>query len=758
MATLFAGAVVGLYFQPPALKAFFGATGLAPGGGTATPIATAPTPAPAAPAVPDGVVALGRLRPAGDLITLAPPYGAGDARIAALMVAEGDRVEAGAVVALLDNLPQLEAAAAAARSSHGVAEAALAQTRAAVEASRREAAATRDRAAAALHLAERELARQRDLHDRVVVSTAALDRAETALAEAAGEHARAAAALSRYEAGPDGRQPDVLLAERSLAAAAAELASAEGDLAKGRVVAPVEGTILAINARIGERPGAGGVATLGDTASMIAELEVYQTDIRHVAPGQPVEVTAPALGDAPLSGTVARIGLEVGRQALVADDPAAHTDARVVEVAVALDAEGSARAAGLTGLEVVGRIATGGPCHRRRPVTRLLTRLFGRLPIGWLQLTHNRGRMAAAVAGVAFANVLVFVQLGLLAALNGTIVAAYGLVTPDVLISAADANTLTDGSPLSRRHLYGALAVDGVADAAPLYLGQLDWTRPDGSTAALQVYGLPPEAERFAAPALAARLADLRSQDAALLDERTRGLAPGALGALSPEAPLRFEVNGVALSGVGTVALGGGFSADGALVVSDQTFLRLFPRRTAGTPSHLLVATAPGADPAAVAAAIAARLGDAPVKVRPLDAAVAADLRYQTTQRPTGVIFGFGVFIGLLVGIVVVYQVLATDVADHLREYATFKAMGYRHAFFLGVVFEEALVLALFGFVPGVVLATAIYGVLAQATGLPVAMEVGRALAVLVGTVAACAVSGAIATRRLAAADPAELF
>jgi putative ABC transport system permease protein len=65
------------------------------------------------------------------------------------------------------------------------------------------------------------------------------------------------------------------------------------------------------------------------------------------------------------------------------------------------------------------------------------------------------------------------------------------------------------------------------------------------------------------------------------------------------------------------------------------------------------------------------------------------------------VIFGFGVLIGVLVGLVIVYQVLSADVADHMREYATFKAMGYGPRFFLGIVLEEALVLGVLGFLPG---------------------------------------------------------
>ena len=391
-------------------------------------------------------------------------------------------------------------------------------------------------------------------------------------------------------------------------------------------------------------------------------------------------------------------------------------------------------------------------------MTGLLARLLGRLPIGWLQLTHSRTRMTAALAGVAFANVLVFVQLGMMGALNGTVATSYAPLRGDILISSSDANTLTDGSPLSRRVLFQALADPQVAAAAPLYLGKVDWTREDGSTASLNVYALPAEATRFAGPVIAAALPSLALPGSALIDRRTRGADAQALAAVGPDTPLGFEANGRSLTAIGSFVLGGGFSADGALVVSDQTFLRLFPSRRAGTPSHVLLDVAEGADPATVAARLSERFADGAIQIRSMAAAQAADLSYQTTRRPTGVIFGFGVAMGVLVGLVIVYQVLSTDVADHLREYATFKAMGFPHRFFLGIVFEEAVILGAIGFVPGLALSLGIYAAMAAATGLPVAMTPARAALVFAGTIAACAASGALATRRLRAADPAELF
>ena len=106
----------------------------------------------------------------------------------------------------------------------------------------------------------------------------------------------------------------------------------------------------------------------------------------------------------------------------------------------------------------------------------------------------------------------------------------------------------------------------------------------------------------------------------------------------------------------------------------------------------------------------------------------------------------------------IVYQVLSTDVADHLKEYATFKAMGYEHRFFLGIVLEEAGILAVFGFIPGFIVSMGLYAGLSAVTSLPVYMDGTRPFMVFFGTLAACALSGAIATRRLAAADPADLF
>lgn len=390
-------------------------------------------------------------------------------------------------------------------------------------------------------------------------------------------------------------------------------------------------------------------------------------------------------------------------------------------------------------------------------MTRLLERLLGRLPIGWLQLSHSRTRLYSALAGVSFANVLVFVQLGIAGSMTTATQQPYEFFNADIMISAEDANSLSEGGNVARQWLFQALADPQVTAGMPLYVSNLTWERPERQIV-LQTFGVDPNTREFLGPSLAHKLSPLTLLNAAIIDRKTRSLDPDEAALIRPHSPTTFEVSGKTITLYDTFSGGGGFSTDGFMFVSDQTFLNLFPKRSSGAPDHILLHVARGADVGVVVARLRGAITDKTLRIRSYDAARAEDLRYQNTQRPTGLIFGFGVVIGILVGIVIVYQVLSTDVAAHLREYATFKAMGYGQGFFLGIVFEEAMILALLGFVPGVIVATFLLTMLNTMTGLPIQMTAYTAVMVFFGTLAACSISGAIATRRLIGADPADLF
>lgn len=362
MLTLFTGAVIGMYFQPPGLRVFFDATGLQPGAGTDTPIAVAiqqVTKQEQVAVVSEGdVVALGRIIPFGDVISVATPSGAGDSRIAEVRVAVGDEAEAGEILAVLDNLPQLQSAVTSAEASLRVREAALAQTRASNQASLGEAQASLKSAEATATAAQADLARATSLFERGVATRAQFDQILATATGAERNVERAVATLSRYATGSETVQADIAVSKANLESARADLARASQDLERAYVRAPERGTVLDINVRAGERPPNEGIVDLGDTSQMTVEAEVYQTMIGRVTIGDPVIVSAEALSQ-DLSGVVAAIGLEIGRQSITSDDPATNTDARVVDVIVQLDAASSDLARNFTNLEAVVRIDAG---------------------------------------------------------------------------------------------------------------------------------------------------------------------------------------------------------------------------------------------------------------------------------------------------------------------------------------------------------------------------------------------------------------
>ena len=173
-------------------------------------------------------------------------------------------------------------------------------------------------------------------------------------------------------------------------------------------------------------------------------------------------------------------------------------------------------------------------------MSRLLARLLGRLPIGWLQLVHQRGRFAAALSGVAFANVLVFVQLGLMSSMGASTLRPYEFFQGDILISASDANALTDGGNVARQWMLRSLADPDVVDGMGLFVAMVPWDRGDIDIS-LTTFGIDPFRAGFLAPEIATDIEVLQVQDAVILDRLTRGLTREEAAAVRLQTPLSFE-------------------------------------------------------------------------------------------------------------------------------------------------------------------------------------------------------------------------
>ncbi len=308
----------------------------------------------AASTLQNHITALGRLAPSSDLRTLAAPFGTSDARIQKILVVEGQQVKAGTPLALFDNETTLQSALAVAEKQLDSRRAALIQAERTVTANQAEAAATVSRLEASAKLAQAEYQRWLALVDKGFVSIAAIDQKKTLRDEAQEELRRARANLARH-AGDTASQPDLIVAREALHTAIAERERAEKDLARSILLAPTDGTVIAIHARPGERPGNSGILDFGDVSSMKAELEIYQADLARITIGQPVTMRSPALSE-PLTGQITRIRMSVGRQKITDTSPAANIDARIVLATVDLDDASSKRAANLLGLEVYADI------------------------------------------------------------------------------------------------------------------------------------------------------------------------------------------------------------------------------------------------------------------------------------------------------------------------------------------------------------------------------------------------------------------
>ena len=306
--------------------------------------------------------------------------------------------------------------------------------------------------------------------------------------------------------------------------------------------------------------------------------------------------------------------------------------------------------------------------------------------------------------------------------------------------------------------MYQAMDVSGVKKVQPLYGNLATWKNPQTrSKTSIQVIGLNPEQTILELPEVNQQLDQLKLPDFFLFDRDSRGDYQEVITQIEQGKSVTTEIGRRTITVNGLFTLGASFEADVTLITSNENFLRLFPERGAGSVSLGLIQLEPGYDPQQIATALKAHLPN-DIFVMTHEEFIAFEENYWKVETASGSIFSFGVFMGFLVGVIIVYQVLSNNVNTHLREYATFKAIGYQNLYLLGIIFEEAIILAILGFVPSVVVALHFCRVVGKASNLPLYMPIARALLVLILTAIMCVISGAIATRKLQAADPADLF
>ena len=385
------------------------------------------------------------------------------------------------------------------------------------------------------------------------------------------------------------------------------------------------------------------------------------------------------------------------------------------------------------------------------------------IPLAWLQLKQDKLRLAIALLGVGFAVVLIFMQLGFQDALFSSSVRFHTAFEYDIAVISPRTSFIGQPRSFSRRRMYQALSHPDVASVSSNYMSLGLWKNPRNPAESRVIYivGINPEENSLKLPGVENSLEQIRLPNVALYDRLSRpefGPIPELLESGQNDGRGLFtEVEGRRIGIVGLYELGTSFGIDGSLVTSDLNFLRIFPNRPPGLINLGLISLLPGSDPSKIRAELEAQLPQ-DVEIVTRDQFVQREIDYWNQSTPIGYIFSFGVIVGLFVGSIIVYQILFADVSDHLQEYATLKAMGYSNGYLFGLVFQEAVLMAVLGFIPGYFITLGLYGVAGDATQLPLEMTASRAIMVLLLTVAMCMISGSIAMRKIRTLDPADIY
>ncbi|MGK7947924.1 MAG: ABC transporter permease DevC [Xenococcaceae cyanobacterium] len=387
--------------------------------------------------------------------------------------------------------------------------------------------------------------------------------------------------------------------------------------------------------------------------------------------------------------------------------------------------------------------------------------------LAWLQLSHQKIRLLVAITGVAFSNILIFTQLGLRALLFEGITLVPENLNGDLFLLSKYAPNIGRSS-FPRVYLYQAEAINGITTASPLYISQAEWVDPDtlksdnNSTENdnysndVRILAFNTTQPVFKLPEIDRQLDKLNNPDGVLFDRLGQEQLGEIPQLLSQQEEVITLMDRQRIRVVGLFSMGSTVSDEGHVIMNDWNYGRLKGKDKLETVSVGVLTLESGVNPQQIIDLIRNNLGNE-VKVLTREELIQGEQDY-IAQFPEGKILNFGAIIGFIVGVVIVYQVLYTDVSEHLPEYATLKAMGYSDRALLVVVLQEALILAILGFIPGFFASYGVYQILEVATRIPLVMRANVAIQVFILTIVMCILSGSIAVNKLRAADPADIY
>ena len=397
---------------------------------------------------------------------------------------------------------------------------------------------------------------------------------------------------------------------------------------------------------------------------------------------------------------------------------------------------------------------------------RALFQMAAQIPLAWKNLTHSWRRLMVAVSGISFAVVLMFMQTGFRNALFDSTVKMVRDIDADVIMFSKARFSLSAQHRFPIDRIHQAASCPAAESVDPLYLeNTISLLRSDGHQGRpIRVIGFDLNCNRFTTAGVDPGIDLVRGPNTALIDSRSKPNYHFPLQDITNGNPATGELAGQQIHFVGTFSMGTDFANEGNVVMSAENFAAYFPARRLGADPLSVVDLGIAKAHSGVSAdrlrdEIKSALGPTTdVYVVTRDEFVNDEIRFWGKSTPIGIIFGIGTAMGFIVGVIICYQIIFTDIADHMSEFATLKAMGYSDGYFTRFVITEAFYLSIFGFIPGLLVAFVLFALVTSQTGLLMVMTLPRALLVFGLTLTMCVMSGIAAMRKLRSADPASLF
>jgi putative ABC transport system permease protein len=381
------------------------------------------------------------------------------------------------------------------------------------------------------------------------------------------------------------------------------------------------------------------------------------------------------------------------------------------------------------------------------------------VPLAWRNLLSDKRRLMRFAAGIGFAALLMMVELGFRDAYIESMLLVIRHLDGDIMLVSSQKYQFDRVAPFSRRQLYQARGVQGVASARPLYMERTAsvWRNPEnGRHFAVLTFAVDPDEPVLSLPEVTANPQALRQPDTILLDLHARSV----LGDL--QNATESELSGHHVRIGGTFWLGPNFFNDGNIVMSDRNFFKLLG---GSGPDHKelpdvevgVVKVQPGFKVSEVQRALRAAL-PRNVVVLTKQQLIDQEARLHAKLSPVGPIFTAGALVGFAVGILISYQILFSELSDQLPQYATLKAMGYGNRFLASVVLQQAAFYAFVGYIPAWMLCIVLFRYISGVMVGPMQLTVILTTQTFLLTLVMCVLAALLALRRVIAADPAEVF